>query len=540
MAISGALQPNHGTKLQKGKLKASLESLEDGMKWATSNQSHQQEAIEELESLSQHLYGHIFIEFESLRQILDAKEQSMMDTVKQMKADNQAEMERRLAYLKAYESSHAETTSRVRAALEETNEFALLKGIKELMRRIQDHLGEENGKAEHEVCAHDQRAKETEEKDTEDEKVDVNMPEGKGNENKNDEGETYGEAEDAEEAQDAEDIVPVDPALEELEEWLDFETWKEMLESISIWETPNPDSFSWFPSPEEDMFQLGDSRASEALEEEATSEAVEEEDLICAVDVTSAPDEVASDKPLPSSSSDAALPMGRALHSPPPSHCTPNYFPVPVFQQIPLYNVVQRWGAPCRWRPSPRRGWAMLRGRGATVRHFLSSRGGHGRGFQSTFKPREAGASGQGRGWLNTQKRQSSGSSNSGQSSGGKTHPPKPRGTHVSGRGGSGQGRGSASSPGRGGSGQGQGSAVGRGGLGQGRGSAVGQGGSGQGRGSAVGRGGSGQGRASAQKGPTHHSGGRASSSKGSWNRQASHQGGCGRGSGSAKGSRGK
>lgn len=50
-----------------------------------------------------------------------------MDTVKQLKEDNQAKMEGRLEYLKSYESSHAETISMIHAALEESNEFALLK-----------------------------------------------------------------------------------------------------------------------------------------------------------------------------------------------------------------------------------------------------------------------------------------------------------------------------------------------------------------------------------------------------------------------------
>ncbi|XP_060093619.1 nuclear factor 7, brain-like [Heteronotia binoei] len=367
------------------KLKASLESLEDGMKRATNNKSCQQEAIEELESLSQHLNGHIFIEFENLRRILDTKEQSMMDTVKLLKEDNKAKMEEKLEYLKHYESSHAETISMIQAALEESNEFALLKvsppqsahqcysclhsqscfigfldlppyapwanlqngvwphfspGIKKLMQRIQDRLEEGNGEAEMKCVLMTMEPRKHD--DAEDETTGVNVPERKGNETKNYEGEPYEEAQDVEEDQEAEDrsIISVDPALQELEEWLDFETWKEMLESIAIGEIDNQDSLYWYPSLEEDTFPPGDDSTSEATEEETTSL---DEDLICAVEVTSEPDEVASDKPSPSSCSDTALPIERVLYNQPPGLCTPNYFPVPVFQQMPLYNSVQRW-----------------------------------------------------------------------------------------------------------------------------------------------------------------------------------------------------
>ncbi|KAL8213039.1 UNVERIFIED_CONTAM: hypothetical protein K2H54_060334 [Gekko kuhli] len=328
----------NAVKVCQDKLKASLESLEDGMKWAANNKSCQQEAIEELESLSQHLYGHIFIEFENLRQILDVKEQSMMGTVKQLKEDNQAKMEERLEYLKSYESSHTETISMTQAALEGSNEFALLKGIKELMRRIQERLEEGNGEAEPGACSLDQGAKETEEDNAEDVTIGLNVYEGKGNETQNDEGEPYGEAQDAEGGQEAEDrgIVHVDPALEGLEEWLDFETWKEMLESITVGENYNQDSPYWFPSPEEDIFPPGDGSTPEATEEETTPL---EEDAICAVDaVTSKPDEVASDKSSPGSCSDTALPIERVLHSQPPSLCTPNYFPTRTRQSISKYT----------------------------------------------------------------------------------------------------------------------------------------------------------------------------------------------------------
>lgn len=80
-----------------------------------------------LQSLSEHLCGCIFIEFEELREILNEREQSLLETVKQMKGLNQADMEEKLEHLKAYESAHSETISSIRAALEETNEFAFLK-----------------------------------------------------------------------------------------------------------------------------------------------------------------------------------------------------------------------------------------------------------------------------------------------------------------------------------------------------------------------------------------------------------------------------
>nr|XP_060617047.1 nuclear factor 7, brain-like [Anolis sagrei ordinatus] len=117
------------------KLKASLGPLKDQVKWATNHQSYQQEKKEELEELTQNLYGLIFIAFEELREILNEREQNMMEAVKQMKEDNLAAMERNVEYLKEHESSHEESISSIQAALEEPNEFAFLKETKELMVR---------------------------------------------------------------------------------------------------------------------------------------------------------------------------------------------------------------------------------------------------------------------------------------------------------------------------------------------------------------------------------------------------------------------
>ncbi|XP_077180651.1 uncharacterized protein LOC143831502 [Paroedura picta] len=437
-------------------------------------------------------------------------------------------------------------------------------GIKEPMRRAdkkpqvftwlreEGKKKEENGDAEYEVYSHDQGAKESEEKDPDDETFGVNILERKWDETETEEEEAYGEPQDAEDGEEGENrgLVFGDPAAEEVDEQMDFETWKELMESMTVEETHNQDTPYSLPSPEEDLSQPEDD--SEANEEETS---LEEDWLYPEEVVTSEPDEAAFDKPSPGSCSDTE----RVPPSQPSNLRTPNYFPVPIFQQIPLYYSVPRWSPPCRWGPSPRRGWTMMPGRGAPSRPMFWPRQEQVRAFPNMQTPqrigcswrppmltaREASAAGPGRGWFMKQYPQLSGSNISSQSGRGTTQSRKPRGAHVSqqSRGGLEQGRGSAHPPGPRGSGRGQGGS-GRGcgsahPPGQG-GSGRGQRGSGQGRGSAhpPGQGGSGQSRGSGQKRPAHHGGGQASSSKAGSNRQTSHRGG--QGSGSVKGSQRK
>ncbi|XP_066469181.1 uncharacterized protein [Tiliqua scincoides] len=452
----------NAVKCYQDKLKASLGSLEDGVKWATNNQSCQQEAIEELESLSEHLCGCIFIEFEELREILNEREQSMLGTVKQMKGLNQADMEEKLEYLKAFESSHSKTISSIRAALEETSEFAFLKEVKELMGRIQDRLSERKEETGSEVDEDVRGGKESEEKDHGSDEINENQEDGKGNEATSEEEEAYREPQNTEE--DAyEDIVPVDPSLGHLEELLCFETWKEMLKSISIEEAYASESYysSSPPPEEEDILQPGGNNVSVEVEEEARAK------LISATETgTLIPEESSFDKQtsLPNNRSNLGAPMGGAPYIPPPIPCISN-FQVPVFQQFPHYNSVHGWGPPRRWTPHPKQGPGMLRGRGMTHRQPHHFNWGQGRGYSTlqmsqpcggnfvshkiwspprneSPKAKEAHAVGQRGGWSNKPKTQSNGGSNSSQNGGGsaKKEPPKPWETHASRQGGSGQG----------------------------------------------------------------------------------------------------
>ncbi|XP_061475207.1 uncharacterized protein LOC133380953 [Rhineura floridana] len=530
----------NAVKGYQDKLKASLEPLEDGVKWATNNHSRQQETIEELESLTQHLCGCIFIAFEELREILNEREQSMMETVKQMKEDNQGEMERRLEYLKAFMSYHTETIARIRAALEETNEFAFLKEVKELMGRIQDRLREQSEEAGNEASEDGEEAKEGEMKDNKYENAGENLGEGISDEGEAyEEGEAYGEAAQEEEEDGA--VVPMDPALEELEELLDFDSWKEMLRSISIGESYAPDLPCGSPTPEEEMLQPGGGALPAAAEAEVVTVLGKS---VCSVDVcTLAPGEgsLAKQTPVPSSDSNTAQAMAGALFQSPLS----SSFPMADFRQAPFFHytpcgdynpTVVQYGPARRWTSHPRWSRGMFQNRRMQQRQPFGPWQGRGRGYYPNTqtpqpilhqnhwrhprkeRPRESQVSGQGGGCSSRQNPQTSGSN---ASRGGSTNkePSKPHEAHVLGQGRGGwfhkqQPRSSAD----------------------------------QSRGGSLKKDAhtseqakSGQGQGSGKRPPTPNKGGGASGNKGSQSRhQPSHRGGSGRGAGSAKGPRNK
>ncbi|XP_062978370.1 uncharacterized protein LOC134395995 [Elgaria multicarinata webbii] len=474
----------NAVKTYQEKLKASQEPLEDGVKWATTTQFRQLKAIEELEGLSQHLCGCIFIAFEELRELLNEREQSMLGTVKQMKEDNLAEMEGRLEYLKAYESSHAETISSIQAALDETNEFAFLKGIKELMGRIQECRNKDNHGASKDPSEKSQGPQEGEE-------ANEKWARGQRDQAAGDGGETYEEAEKDEDGA----IVPVDPGLGVLEESLDFEAWKDMLRSIGIGETYDPDSLYCSSPLEEDVLQ---SEGSENSEEE-TGEVAEAdlEDSAGAVEVgSSAPGKGSSGRR--SSGSNATPTVGGPPYRPP---LVFSRFPMPLYPRPSLFGKapVQGWGMPCKWTPQSqwvRRG--TWQGRGILQRPPFFFRRGQGWGyprnpqmFQPSYSsashpegwrtlrkeppkpgeahvtqggsisskqraPGESGAGaerkeppGKGRGGAHKQRPQSGGGYNLSQSGAASTkkEPPRPREAHAAGPGASGEGQGPAQRP---------------------------------------------------------------------------------------------
>nr|XP_028575603.1 tripartite motif-containing protein 54-like [Podarcis muralis] len=486
------------------KLKASLEPLENGVKWAINNQSQQQEAMEELENLNQHLCGCIFIAFEELREILNEREQNMMETVRQMKEENQAEMERRLEYLRAFSSAHTETISGIEAALAETNEFAFLKGVKELTGRVQERLKEQVDETAKEACEGGEGEEEIKEEGNQDEDAGENLGEGKAGGDVTDEEETYegAEAQGAEGEDEEWAIVPVDPALEELEELLDFDSWKEMLRSISIRETFVPDSPCHSPTPEKDMPQLED---SDFLPKEA---------------------------PWRSTGSTEAPIVAEAPSQPPRSSYFRGFQQMPFLGSFPPFPFGGQFGPGHGWMSHPRLGRGTFQGRRGPRSHPFGPRRGQGRGYypntqtsQSSEgkalpqhrwmpprneppKPREAQVPGQG-GQCKPEK--AGGGSSA-------TEPPKPREAHGSGR-------------------------IGRGGWSnkQKTQSSADQsgGGSVKNEARASSQAGSGQGQGSAKRPPTPNKGGEASGNKGSQNK---HHGGRGRGRGrgSAKGPQNK
>nr|XP_020669772.1 uncharacterized protein LOC110090488 [Pogona vitticeps] len=440
----------NAVKVYQEKLKASLEPLEDGVKRATSNQSRQLETIEELESLHQNLCGSIFIAFEELREILNEKEQAMMETVKQMKEDNQADMESRLEHLKARESSHTETLGRIQATLEETNEFAFLKDIKELMRQVQDCLREESEETGSEDIQGPKEGEEDEDKEAE-----GNEAECKGDEDIPGEGEVYGEeTHDTTEDEDG-TIIPVDPALRELEVSLDFEAWKEMLGSISI-ETCVLDFPYYSPPQGENMF------LSEGISDGAKEETAVREESGSTTEIgTSLPGEGSLDKQMPLSSSICAgSPTVESTPFKPPL-CFPP-FPVPVFEQWPIFsNLSVRGGMTgYQWTPHSRRGHGVMsQGRGSPQRQPPCSSVGQGRGYYPNAQRFQVSAGNYGHqgnwrsprnettqlrggyarrrgGGSNQQRPQSTGGDTSGQSGGDfiKQNQPKSRGVHVSGQ----------------------------------------------------------------------------------------------------------
>ncbi|KAJ6652545.1 hypothetical protein lerEdw1_011421, partial [Lerista edwardsae] len=451
----------NAVKRYQDKLKASLDSLEDGVSWATNNQLGQQEAIEELENLSEHLCGCIFIEFEELREILNEREQSMLETVKQMKGLNLADMEEKLEHLKAYETAHSKTISSVRAALEETNEFAFLKEVKELMERVQDRLSQRKEETGSDAGENGRGGQEREEKDHSSDTVNENQEGGKGNDTISEEGEAYREPQDTEE-DGYEDIVPVDPSLEHLEELLCFESWKAMLRSISIEEAYAPDSYygsSPPPEEEEDVLLRGSNNHSAAVEEEARAKSISPTERGTGIPGDCSFDKQAS---LPSNRCQAT-PMRGGLCVPPPFPCI-SKFQVPLFQQLPPYGSVHGWGVPYRWASPPRQGApSMSQGRGMPHRPPFSFSRGQGRGYPAVQisqagrgnvashfmwrppqngppKAREAHFVGQKGGLSHKQNPPSNGGVISSQNGGGTAKKELSREAHVSRQGGSGQG----------------------------------------------------------------------------------------------------
>ncbi|KAF7236228.1 Nuclear factor 7, brain [Varanus komodoensis] len=449
----------NAVKVYQEKLKASQTLLENGEKWAAETQSQQLKEMEKLENQSLNLCGNIFIGFEELREILNEQEESMLETVKEMKEDNLARMTKRLEYLKAYAASHTETISSIRAALKLTSEFAFLKGTKELLGRIQDCLNEKGGEADE----GSQRAKEDEEKQSQAEQDNENRAGSKGDQVLDGEGEADEEATRYAEEDEEGDIVPIDPGLEELQEFLHFESWKEMVRSIGLREVDVPDSVHDFPPPEEDMLPPEGSSTCEAAKEEAEA-------------AVARPAEASPCAPGRGS-------LGGHSSGPRSTHRMPgSLFSVPrhPFPPLPFcsWAPMQTWRAARAHRGTPQKpqGWHTWRDWADPWKQFSHPQQGQGRRYPQGMqraqasggesskkeppKPREAHASGQRKEEFNKHMAQSSRAPAAGQGQGAVRNPPARHPGKASG------GRGAQSrpqTPHRGGYGRGWGSGSARG-----------------------------------------------------------------------------
>lgn len=226
---------------------------------------------------------------------------------------------------------------------------------------------------------------ESEEEDRGSDMPNENQEDGKGNEAISEEGEAYREPQDTEE-DGYEDIVPVDASLGHLEELLCFETWKEMLRSISIEAAYAPESYYSSPPPpeeeekEEDILQPGSNNNSVAVEEEAQAKSISPTESghlrpgDCSFDKQTA---------LPSNRSNTTALMRGGPCVPPPVPCI-SKFQVPPFQQLPPFNLVREWGVPNRWASPPRQGPpGMSQSRGMPYRQPFFFNRGQGRGYRA-------------------------------------------------------------------------------------------------------------------------------------------------------------
>ncbi|XP_053144525.1 nuclear factor 7, brain-like [Hemicordylus capensis] len=204
------LPTKNAVQQAKGKLKPILKPLKRHLKESSEDELAQQEEIEELERCTENVLGHISSGFAVLHQILDKKEQGIKKTVQKMRKENLKEMESSLSLLKEEVSSCTETIAKVNSALESTDHIAFLKGLKELMEKIEDILPGE---------VEDEDNDEEEENESSEIWEDV-------------EEEEEEEEEEGDEEEEEEEVISVDPALKTFKDLLDFAAWKKMLEGI--------------------------------------------------------------------------------------------------------------------------------------------------------------------------------------------------------------------------------------------------------------------------------------------------------------------
>nr|XP_056701361.1 nuclear factor 7, brain-like [Euleptes europaea] len=216
----------------QGKLKAYLKHLEKHLKETAEDESDQLKEIEALKSCTDDLLGHISKEFEVLHQILRKKEEEIKLVIEKMKGENMEEMEDSLATLKVEVFSRTETVAKTKAALEETDQVAFLKGLKELMERVKEDLQGEVNYEETEEESEDHEETEEKSDDEAKEKSDKDESGEELIEDSDCEDEDDEDYEPDETERDFDRVIPVEPALEDFGESLDFETWKEMLEGI--------------------------------------------------------------------------------------------------------------------------------------------------------------------------------------------------------------------------------------------------------------------------------------------------------------------
>ncbi|XP_054832452.1 nuclear factor 7, brain-like [Eublepharis macularius] len=218
------LPTKNAVLVSQGKLKAYLKHLEKHLKEVVEDEKDQQNEIAALKNCTEDLLGLISSGFKDLHQILHKKEQEIRLMVEKMNEENMEEMEASLTSLKEEGTSQTETIAKVKAALETTDHIAFLKGFKKLIEQVKEiHQGEIEDDEEDEEKPDDQ----AEEKSNNAECGEDQWEDADGEEDNED----Y-EPDESDHDDDDDRVIPVELALESFGESLDFELWKEQLESI--------------------------------------------------------------------------------------------------------------------------------------------------------------------------------------------------------------------------------------------------------------------------------------------------------------------
>lgn len=235
------LPTKNAVKYAKGKLEPYQTVLGNRLRDATKALVDQKKEMAKLEICTEDILSYISMEFEVLHQILDKKEEALKKTVEKIKTKNLQEMKDALNSLEEIVSSHTVIDSSIKTAFEIADDFAFLKDFKELIdsaKKFQLQKFEDYVSASEEEIDRNEMSDSADDEDSDDGEVS----------NEEDEDNSFDEElceseekdsdleipeDDEEEATNYKKIVvPVCSALKTFKDTLDFEAWKEMVESI--------------------------------------------------------------------------------------------------------------------------------------------------------------------------------------------------------------------------------------------------------------------------------------------------------------------